>query len=128
MRQKSVPVKDPATQVLKNIRRATRRHHSCPCCGARMFVIETFEAGCQPRHRPTPPVRAHVANPCCPLNALSFAQKKSALNGYWKQSSLEFDGYAQSARKWHTACHEHMHGSRTKIDADAVHSRRHGIH
>jgi hypothetical protein len=25
----------------------------CPCCGGRMFVIETFEAGCQPRHRPT---------------------------------------------------------------------------
>jgi Putative transposase len=24
----------------------------CPCCGGRMFVIETFEAGCQPRHRP----------------------------------------------------------------------------
>jgi hypothetical protein len=25
----------------------------CPCCGGRMFVIETFEAGCQPRHRPS---------------------------------------------------------------------------
>jgi hypothetical protein len=25
----------------------------CPCCGGRMIVIETFEAGCQPRHRPT---------------------------------------------------------------------------
>ena len=28
MRQKSVPVREPATQVLKNIRRATRRHFS----------------------------------------------------------------------------------------------------
>ena len=28
----------------------------CPCCGGRMFVIETFEAGCQPRHRPTTPL------------------------------------------------------------------------
>jgi hypothetical protein len=28
MRQKSVPEKDPATQVMKNIRRATRRHFS----------------------------------------------------------------------------------------------------
>jgi hypothetical protein len=27
----------------------------CPCCGGRMFVIETFEAGRQPRHRPTTP-------------------------------------------------------------------------
>jgi len=27
--------------------------HSCPCCGARMVIIETFAAGCVPRHRPT---------------------------------------------------------------------------
>jgi hypothetical protein len=27
--------------------------HPCPCCGGRMIVIETFEAGCQPRHRPS---------------------------------------------------------------------------
>jgi hypothetical protein len=25
----------------------------CPCCGGRMIVIETFEAGCQPRHART---------------------------------------------------------------------------
>jgi hypothetical protein len=25
----------------------------CPCCGGRMIVVETFEAGCQPRHTPT---------------------------------------------------------------------------
>jgi putative transposase/transposase-like zinc-binding protein len=25
----------------------------CPCCGGRMIVIETFEAGCQPSHAPT---------------------------------------------------------------------------
>lgn len=24
----------------------------CPCCGSQMRVIEGFEAGCQPRHRP----------------------------------------------------------------------------
>jgi predicted Zn-ribbon and HTH transcriptional regulator len=29
--------------------------HPCPCCGGRMIVIETFEAGCKPRHRPTAP-------------------------------------------------------------------------
>ncbi len=32
--------------------------HPCPCCGGRMIVIETFAAGCQPRHKPTPPLRA----------------------------------------------------------------------
>jgi hypothetical protein len=26
----------------------------CPCCGARMIVIETFERGGEPKHRPTP--------------------------------------------------------------------------
>jgi hypothetical protein len=25
----------------------------CPCCGGLMIVVETFEAGCQPRHAPT---------------------------------------------------------------------------
>jgi hypothetical protein len=28
---------------------------ACPCCGGRMHVIETFEPGKMPRHRPTPP-------------------------------------------------------------------------
>ena len=28
--------------------------HPCPCCGGRMIVIETFDRGCQPKHRPTP--------------------------------------------------------------------------
>jgi hypothetical protein len=26
--------------------------HPCPCCGGRMIIIETFERGCIPRHRP----------------------------------------------------------------------------
>ena len=30
----------------------------CPCCGARMFIIETFARGCQPKHRPTRAVAA----------------------------------------------------------------------
>ena len=29
--------------------------HPCPCCGCRMVIIETFEAGQTPRHRPTAP-------------------------------------------------------------------------
>jgi hypothetical protein len=29
------------------------RSHPCPCCGGRMITIETFERGCQPKHRPT---------------------------------------------------------------------------
>jgi len=30
--------------------------HPCLCCGGRMIIIETFEAGGQPRHRPTTPL------------------------------------------------------------------------
>jgi hypothetical protein len=30
--------------------------HPCPCCGGRMLIIETFERGATPRHRPTGPV------------------------------------------------------------------------
>jgi hypothetical protein len=26
----------------------------CRCCGGRMIIIETFAAGCQPKHRPAP--------------------------------------------------------------------------
>ena len=33
----------------------------CPCCGGRMIVIETFERGCQPKHRTTP-VPAAIRN------------------------------------------------------------------
>ncbi|OMI12898.1 IS91 family transposase [Bradyrhizobium brasilense] len=28
---------------------------ACPCCGGRMIIIEVFERGCTPRHRPTAP-------------------------------------------------------------------------
>ena len=31
---------------------------SCPCCGGRMIIIETFERGATPRHQPTSPVIA----------------------------------------------------------------------
>jgi len=30
----------------------------CPCCGGRMFIIETFARGSKPKHRPTPPSAA----------------------------------------------------------------------
>jgi Putative transposase len=32
--------------------------HPCPCCGGRMIIIETFERGSSPRHRPTGPIIA----------------------------------------------------------------------
>jgi len=31
---------------------------TCPCCGGRMFIIETFERGSTPRYQPTRPIIA----------------------------------------------------------------------
>jgi hypothetical protein len=42
--EEAVEIDPAAAQVLA---------HACPCCGGRMIVIETFEAGCQTRYRPT---------------------------------------------------------------------------
>jgi hypothetical protein len=34
---------------------------TCPCCGGRMIIIEVFERGVTPRHRPTaPPIAIRV--------------------------------------------------------------------
>jgi hypothetical protein len=30
-------------------------NHPCPCCGARMIIIERFEPGATPHHQPSPP-------------------------------------------------------------------------
>ena len=45
-----------ATRVPPSADATSRRaaQHPCPCCGGRMIIIETFERGCQPKHRPTP--------------------------------------------------------------------------
>src|SRR5260370_38072694 len=43
--------------------------HPCPCCGGRMILIETFEAGSRPHHRPTTPlltIRTHTPDPSPP--------------------------------------------------------------
>jgi len=37
-------------------------HHPCPHCGARVLIIETFEPGQRPRHRPSAPPAAIAMN------------------------------------------------------------------
>jgi hypothetical protein len=44
-----VPCNEPADGALD------RREPACPCCGGRMIIIELFERGATPRHRPTGP-------------------------------------------------------------------------
>jgi len=47
------PAREPEQESTKDD--APRVHsRACPCCGARMIVIEEFARGCEPRWRPTP--------------------------------------------------------------------------
>ena len=53
---KSEPVTEPKTQIDDTGPRIWPT--PCPCCGARMFVIEVFARGTMPRHRASPlPIR-----------------------------------------------------------------------
>jgi hypothetical protein len=45
----------PETEETSETDPAQQFAHPCPCCGGRMFIIETFEPDRQPRHRPTAP-------------------------------------------------------------------------
>jgi hypothetical protein len=47
-----------AQQTAETVPAAQALAYPCSCCGGRMFIIETFEAGCQPRHRPAAPLVA----------------------------------------------------------------------
>ena len=50
------PVQPPPKEQAANGDTATDKPaHPCPCCGSRMVIIEMFEAGQTPRHRPTAP-------------------------------------------------------------------------
>jgi Putative transposase/Transposase zinc-binding domain len=44
----------PDTSEAAAINEPHMLHRPCPCCGGRMFIIETFARGCEPKHRPTP--------------------------------------------------------------------------
>ena len=52
----AAPAPDPAIDD-RAIDDDTTLCRPCPCCGGRMHIIETFEAGCQPHHRPTALIR-----------------------------------------------------------------------
>jgi hypothetical protein len=47
----SEPPDTPETPTADQARMLPR---PCTCCGGRMFIIETFARGCQPKHRPPP--------------------------------------------------------------------------
>jgi hypothetical protein len=63
--RQAAPMKPPAKQeaiiLSSGADEATtaapdKPEHPCPSCGGRMVIIETFEAGSTPRHRPSAPI------------------------------------------------------------------------
>ena len=49
-----VPEAAPEPTATSESEQPTVLPQSCPCCGGRMIVIELFEHGCTPKHRPSP--------------------------------------------------------------------------
>ena len=56
----ATPVQVTQTQTADDEAPTTpdKPEHPCPCCGSSMIIIERFEAGCTPRHRPSAPATA----------------------------------------------------------------------
>jgi hypothetical protein len=52
-----IPV-DAIKAISANAAEPEKPKHSCPCCGGRMIIIERFEPGATPHHRPSPPTAA----------------------------------------------------------------------
>jgi Putative transposase/Transposase zinc-binding domain len=62
--RQAAPMKPPAKQETPADEPTTsapdKPEHPCPCCGGRMVIIETFEAGSTPRHQPGPPIAVRI--------------------------------------------------------------------
>src|SRR5277367_2599419 len=50
----AVPLKEPKIAKTEEVDEPSVLPRPCPCCGARMIIIETFARDCEPKHRPTP--------------------------------------------------------------------------
>jgi hypothetical protein len=76
-------VNDSDTQALSK---------SCPCCGGRMVIIETFERGDAPRYRPAAPVRidTFMTAVICPRTLLTIRclRRLSRRHGYARPSII----------------------------------------
>jgi len=57
----ATPAQTPHKQQAPDSATATDKPtHPCPCCGARMIIIETFERGSTPRYRPPSPTAIRI--------------------------------------------------------------------
>ena len=50
------PQQHPPHDGTRDATLSEEHDHPCPHCGSRMVIIETFEPGHRPRHRPSAPV------------------------------------------------------------------------
>ena len=50
----AMPPKEPDTTKVEEPDQPSVLPRPCPCCGGRMFIMETFARGCEPKHRPSP--------------------------------------------------------------------------
>jgi Putative transposase len=50
----AMPLKEPKITKTEEVDEPSVLPRPCPCCGARMVIIETFARDCEPKHRPTP--------------------------------------------------------------------------
>jgi hypothetical protein len=48
------PTDTPEDEAAQDLDAPRTSAQACPSCGGAMIIIEVFEAGCQPKHRPTP--------------------------------------------------------------------------
>jgi Putative transposase len=53
--QVSAPQQPPHAGTYEDTTLSDELDHPCPHCGSRMLIIETFEPGHRPRHRPSTP-------------------------------------------------------------------------
>ena len=49
----AAPAQPPRSAKLDEAPAGVDTLHPCPCCGGRMVIVETFQAGTTPRHRPS---------------------------------------------------------------------------
>jgi Putative transposase len=54
--QTSLLPQPPRDRTCEHTTHSEELDHPCPHCGSRMVIIETFQPGHRPRHRPSAPV------------------------------------------------------------------------
>ena len=87
-----------ARELLARCRTSRRAHRcaadpgkpTCPCCGGRMIIIEIFERGATPRHRPTAPSASSGSTPHDRVSIPQICSSRSLALDRPRQSALRY--------------------------------------